>query len=92
MARCSPDLLADRYDTASPAWADKMRLLGYYDGYLGFLSHDRSRGASAARVADLGAGTGAMAEAWTAIHGPAADLTLIDPSSGMLDQAARVLA
>ena len=34
----SPQALADRYDSAASRWRDKMRALGYYDGYLGFLS------------------------------------------------------
>jgi ubiquinone/menaquinone biosynthesis C-methylase UbiE len=92
MARPPAGALTARYDTASALWADKMRLLGYYDGYLGFLSHWPGRAPAAARVADVGAGTGAMAEAWAAIHGPPAEMTLIDPSAGMLAHGARALA
>lgn len=80
-----------RYDQASTIWADKMRVLGYYDGYLGFLSDWRATGRDAATVADIGAGTGAMAEAWVAVNGPPATLTLVDPSSGMLARAQTAL-
>ncbi len=83
--------LTDRYDTASGLWADKMRVLGYYDGYLGFLSHFPGRTPSNASVMDVGAGTGAMAEAWVAVHGAPRDLTLLDPSAAMLDRAAGAL-
>ena len=87
----SETALTDRYDTASGLWADKMRVLGYYDGYLGFLSHRPGR-ESAARVMDVGAGTGAMAEAWVAINGAPEALTLLDPSAGMLARAQVALA
>ncbi|MCK0169280.1 class I SAM-dependent methyltransferase [Jannaschia sp. S6380] len=85
------DPLTLRYDAASTLWADKMRLLGYYDAYLGFLSHWAGRAADIRSVADVGAGTGAMAEAWTAVNGPDVDLTLIDPSASMLASGAFAL-
>ena len=81
-----------RYDAASTVWADKMRVLGYYDAYLGFLSHWPDRVGGAGRVADIGAGSGAMAEAWTAVNGVPAAMTLIDPSHGMLRTAEQALA
>ena len=83
--------LSKRYDAVSDAWADKMRVLGYYDGYLGFLSHWQSAGQSAARVADIGTGTGAMAEAWVAINGAPGTLTLVDPAPAMLARASAML-
>lgn len=89
------DALTHRYDAASALWADKMRLLGYYDGYLGFLSHwtpKASDGGHGSNVADIGAGTGAMAEAWVAVRGAPQTLTLLDPSAPMLDRAALALA
>lgn len=84
--------LNDRYAKAAPRWSDKMRLLGYYDGYLGFLSHLERRDVSGSHVIDVGAGTGAMAEAFVSVNGPAATLTLLDPAGGMLDHASAALA
>ena len=80
-----------KYESAAPRWGDKMRVLGYYDGYLGFLSEPgQSRGA--ARVLDIGAGTGAFAEAWVAVNGAPDALTLLDPSRAMLAQGRAALA
>ncbi|MEM1430322.1 MAG: class I SAM-dependent methyltransferase [Pseudomonadota bacterium] len=83
--------LAARYDAAAPKWHDKMRALGYYDGYLGFLSEPGHAPVPQARVLDIGAGTGAMAEAWVAVHGAPAEMTLLDPSAAMLDSAVGAL-
>lgn len=69
-----------------------MRLLGYYDGYLGFLSHLDRRDVSSRHVIDVGAGTGAMAEAFVAVNGPPAALSLLDPAQAMLDYASAALA
>ncbi len=91
MAYSASDL-NDRYATAAPRWSDKMRLLGYYDGYLGFLSHLERRDVRTSRVIDVGAGTGAMAEAFVAVNGPPASLTLLDPAHDMLDYATAALA
>ncbi|MEL7115749.1 MAG: class I SAM-dependent methyltransferase [Pseudomonadota bacterium] len=68
-----------------------MRLLGYYDAYLGFLSHVNFRAPAGNRVLDVGCGTGAFADAWAAIHGPHQDIALLDPSAEMLDRAAVAL-
>ena len=85
--------LERRYDTAAPRWRDKMRLLGYYDAYLGFLSDPLHRHPGAASsVIDAGCGTGAMAEAWVAVHGGPERLDLLDPSRAMLGQAQAALA
>ena len=75
----------NRYDIAAPRWGDKMRTLGYYDGYLGFLSAPSNLDNLNKRVIDVGSGTGAFAEAWVAIHGPPRELTLLEPSSAMLE-------
>ena len=75
---------SERYDAAAPKWGDQMRTLGYYDGYLGFLSAPGDRGTPAASVTDVGSGTAAFSEAWVAIHGAPRRLTLLDPSAGML--------
>ena len=80
--------LARKHDLAAPGWSDKMRLLGYFDAYLGFLSSPALRCAPGTRVLDAGCGTGALAEAWVAIQGPDQAVTLLDPSPEMLVQAA----
>lgn len=82
---------ATRYDAAAPRWGDKMRTLGYYDGYLGFLSEPRAPQGDG-HVVDIGAGTAAFSEAYVAIHGSPARLTLLDPSRAMLDRGAAALA
>ena len=79
--------LTDRYDSAAGRWRDKMRALGYYDGYLGFLSAPGPRPVGGARVIDVGAGTAAFAEAWVAVNGPPREMTLLEPSTAMLDRA-----
>ena len=76
-----------KYDQAAPAWADKMRLLGYNDAYLGFLASQTFRAPSGTSVLDIGCGTGAFADGWAAIHGPDQDITLLDPSREMLARA-----
>lgn len=74
-----------RYDLAAPRWGDKMRTLGYYDAYLGFLSAVQERARGDVRVIDVGAGTASFAEAWVAINGVPRQLTLLDPSLAMLE-------
>lgn len=68
-----------------------MRLLGYFGAYLGFLVATGRLSPAGARVADLGCGTGAFAEAWAALYGAAHHITLVDPSRAMLDRAAAAL-
>ena len=89
MANTELDL---KYDAAAPVWADKMRLLGYHDAYLGFLASVTERAAPGTRVLDVGCGTGAFADGWAAIHGPDQDVTLLDPSREMLSRAKGTLA
>ncbi len=84
--------LTRRYDRVAGAWGDKMRTLGYFDGYLGFLSDPASEPGQAGRVIDIGCGSGAFAEAWCAIHGQSSDMTLSDPSPAMLERAQAALA
>ena len=84
--------LDGKYDAAAPAWADKMRLLGYYDAYLGCLTSGNDRPPRGARVLDIGCGTGAFADAWVAIHGSGQNVTLLDPSKGMLERAKAALS
>jgi demethylmenaquinone methyltransferase/2-methoxy-6-polyprenyl-1,4-benzoquinol methylase len=92
MSQISTETLSNRYDNAAPKWTDKMRALGYYDGYLGFLSEPGADPVQNAVVVDVGAGTGAFAEAWVAVNGPPSRLTLLDPSRAMLSRAAQALA
>jgi ubiquinone/menaquinone biosynthesis C-methylase UbiE len=82
----------DAYDRAAPRWGDKMRTLGYYDAYLGFLTAQAEPVAPGTRVIDIGAGTGAFAEAWVAARGRPAALTLLDPSPAMLDRGRVAIA
>ncbi len=79
--------LNERYASAAPRWSDKMRVLGYYDGYLGFLSHLPRKDISRADVIDVGCGTGAMAEAFVAVNGAPRSLTLLDPAGDMIAYA-----
>ncbi len=80
-----------RYDVAAPRWGDKMRTLGYYDGYLGFLSAPPSYQGPNKRVVDVGAGTASFAEAWVALHGPPSELILLEPSPVMLERGTEAL-
>ncbi|SDW73979.1 Methyltransferase domain-containing protein [Ruegeria halocynthiae] len=82
--------LGQKYDAAAPGWADKMRLLGYFDAYLGFLSADPvvHHGQNAL---DVGCGTGAFAEARAVVQ-PNGSVTLLEPSEKMLHQAKSALA
>lgn len=75
-----------RYDMAAPLWGDKMRTLGYYDGYLGFLSAQQRELKQDISIIDVGSGTASFAEAWVAINGPPRELTLLEPSKGMLER------
>ncbi len=68
-----------------------MRILGYYDAYLGFLSAGQRRPERETRVVDIGAGTASFAEAWVAINGPPGEMTLLEPSEVMLAQGQNAL-
>lgn len=81
-----------QYDQASGRWRDKMRALGYYDAYLGFLSEPGPKVAGPARVIDVGSGSGAFAEAWVAVNGTPSELVLLDPSEQMLARGQTALA
>lgn len=80
-----------RYDVAARRWGDKMRSLGYYDGYLGFLSARPSHRAINKMVIDVGSGTGSFAEAWVALNGPPRELILLEPSPAMLERGQAAL-
>ena len=83
--------LTNQYDSAAGKWRDKMRTLGYYDGYLGFLSAPGPRPEPKVRVIDIGAGTAAFAEAWVAVNGVHGDITLLEPSKAMLSRGEAAL-
>lgn len=80
-----------RYDSAAPRWRDKMRALGYYDGYLGFLSVPQRASDREVRVIDIGAGAASFSEAWVAVNGAPAELTLLEPSRAMLERGQAAL-
>ncbi|RBW53297.1 bifunctional 2-polyprenyl-6-hydroxyphenol methylase/3-demethylubiquinol 3-O-methyltransferase UbiG [Ruegeria sp. A3M17] len=86
----SSERLDQKYDAAAPGWADKMRLLGYFDAYLGFLSIG-SADELGRNGLDVGCGTGAFAEARAVIQ-PEGRVTLLEPSGKMLNQARHALA
>ncbi|WP_298431442.1 methyltransferase [uncultured Jannaschia sp.] len=90
MTQTAPSL-THGYDSAAPRWGDKMRALGYYDAYLGFLSTPQAEASPAAHVVDIGAGTAALADAWVAINGAPGALTLLDPSAAMLERGEAAL-
>lgn len=83
--------ITHRYDTAAPRWRDKMRALGYYDGYLEFLTSGLPVANDVTHVVDIGAGTASFAEAWVAVHGKPARITLLEPSAGMIRQGQKAL-
>ncbi len=84
--------LAQKYDRAAGRWRDKMRALGYYDAYLGFLSAPGLGAPQRGRVVDMGSGTAAFAEAWVAVNGAPGALHLVDLSPAMLDRGKRIIA
>lgn len=90
MTDTHPDLTR-RYNKASNRWRDKMRTLGYYDAYLGFLSMPGYRDTRQGDVLDIGSGTGAFAEAWVAVNGIPRSLSLLEPSASMLARAVAAL-
>ncbi len=81
-SKADPGRLDRKYDKAAPGWADKMRLLGYFDAYLGFLSADPQAGLGRSAL-DIGSGTGAFAEARAVVQ-PEGRITLLEPSARML--------
>ena len=83
--------LTQQYERAAGRWRDKMRVLGYYDGYLGFLSSPGQRPEKEVDVIDMGAGTGAFAEAWVAVNGAPRSMTLVEPSGSMLARGVAAL-
>ncbi|MEM9755252.1 MAG: methyltransferase domain-containing protein [Pseudomonadota bacterium] len=90
--RHAPEDLARRYGAAASVWGDKMRALGYFDAYCGFLAATAPHAPSGIRVLDIGAGTAAFAEAWLTTVASDTAMTLLDPSPEMLAAGAARLA
>lgn len=88
-SKTDPDRLGQKYDQVAPGWADKMRLLGYFDAYLGFLS-SAPQAELGSNALDIGCGTGAFAEA-RAIIRPEGQVVLLEPSARMLHLARSAL-
>ncbi|WP_299082537.1 class I SAM-dependent methyltransferase [uncultured Ruegeria sp.] len=85
-----PARLDQKYDAAAHGWADKMRLLGYFDAYLGFLSGGSPEDLGY-NALDVGCGTGAFAEARAVIRSEGR-VTLMEPSGKMLMRAEQALS
>lgn len=72
-----------KYENAAPTWTKKAARLGYTSAYTHFLT---SKVLTTGSVLDVGAGTGTFALSWIEAGG-SKELTLIDPSRAMLEQA-----
>ncbi len=83
--------LIGRYDLSARGWTEKLARIGYVTAYRDFLracGPDLKRGA---RICDMGCGSGVFAQAAIGKTGKAVDLTLVDPSAKMLEQASLAL-
>ncbi len=87
-----PDRPADTFDRHASAYdAARRRLVPSFDAFYGTAVDALALGARAPRrVLDLGAGTGLLASLVRAAH-PDAELTLLDGSARMLEQAQHAL-
>lgn len=85
-APAQPGALQSIYDAAATGWQDGIAKLGFLDAYASLMQAVPPR--RAARVLDVGCGTGAFAQAWIDAHGLPAALTLTDISDPMLKTAA----
>ncbi len=72
-----------KYENAAPDWNKKVLRLGYNKAYSDFLA---KAALDFGPVLDVGTGTGTFALSWIAAGG-SANLTLLDPSKAMLEQA-----
>lgn len=91
MLRPMSETLTLRYDRAAPSWGHMLARHGYGAAYNALIAR-LPISAPQAQVADIGCGTGAMAEAYLRRNKPTEPLTLIDPSAAMLAQAEMRLA
>lgn len=72
-----------KYENAAPTWSKKANRLGYTAAYANFLT---GRVLATGSVLDVGTGTGTFALSWIDAGG-SQELTLLDPSSAMLERA-----
>jgi ubiquinone/menaquinone biosynthesis C-methylase UbiE len=72
-----------RYENAASTWSKKVFRLGYTKAYSDFFAKSEL---ACGPVLDVGTGTGAFALSWVEAGG-STELTLLDPSPAMLDQA-----
>lgn len=75
------------YDNVADRWDQSVSRLGYPKAYRDFL---RSVVVPKGRVLDIGTGSGVFVRAWLACGG-SKDVTLLDPSAGMLAAASRTV-
>lgn len=72
-----------KYEKAAKSWNQKVNKLGYSSAYNELFN---GRVSQHGRVLDVGTGTGTFAISWV-VRGGSKDLTLLDPSLRMLQQA-----
>ncbi len=86
MARADRGTLRARYDAVARGWQEMLSGLGYPRAYAALLRADRAGAEAQAswHVLDAGTGTGALAAAFIAAHGPTEALDLLDISPAML--------
>ena len=77
--------LAALYDRAATTWHEGLTRLGYPAAYRHLVGSGTHH--SAARVIDVGAGSGLLAETWVQAAGRPLTLALLDPSADMLARA-----
>lgn len=77
-----------RYQRAAPTWSEKAFRLEYPKAYSAFFKDNTL---PSGPVLDVGTGTGTFTLSWI-VAGGSTDLTLLDPSAAMLDQARSQLA
>lgn len=80
--------ITSRYDNVASTWSKKVFRLGYARAYSGFLS---SKALATGSTLDVGTGSGVFALSWIEAGG-STDLTLLDPSQAMIEQAKLLLA
>lgn len=87
--RSRSDRLARLYARFAGGWQESITRLGYPQAYDLLVS--TTHPVAARRVADIGAGSGALAQAWLRAHPRPDRLTLLDNSPDMLEQARRLM-
>jgi ubiquinone/menaquinone biosynthesis C-methylase UbiE len=84
--------LARRYNAAAPKWHHKMTSLGYDAAYDAAISRLCPQAMRVDNLMDAGCGTGNFAASYLRNRGPVSALSLVDPASAMLHEAASRLA